>query len=65
MSLSELAAKHETSINVDLPAKSGGLSDAEAAKRLEIYGLNQMTPPKTISALMQFLLKARRGSSFP
>jgi hypothetical protein len=61
LTLEELAAKHGTRISAD-PQKSLGLTTAQAAERLALFGPNVLTPPKQTSALVQFLRKARRQS---
>jgi hypothetical protein len=47
-------------VDVREPQKSRGLTAAQAAERLAIYGRNALSPPKTRSAIVLFLLKARR-----
>jgi hypothetical protein len=61
LTLEELAAKHGTRLAED-PQKSLGLTTAQAAERLALFGPNVLTPPKQTPAIVQFLRKARRQS---
>ena len=61
LSVAELAKKHNTSLNVDAPNQSKGITTAEAEKRLKEFGLNQMSPPKGIPDWLKFLLKVRQS----
>ena len=65
MSLEELAAKHATHVDVTAAQRSRGLSPAEAAARLAVYGRNVLTPPKQIPAIIQFLLKCAARARRP
>lgn len=51
----EVAAKYNTSIDLTTPAKSQGLTSAEAAKRLVEYGPNALTPPKKRNPFLRYL----------
>ena len=44
-------------IMTGLETSANGLSQAEAAIRLQRDGLNRLTPPRQISSLMRFLLQ--------
>jgi hypothetical protein len=61
LTLEELGAKHGTHVDAAAPAASRGLTKAQAAERLVTFGPNVLTPPKQTPAIIQFLLKARRG----
>jgi sodium/potassium-transporting ATPase subunit alpha len=55
MTLDAVAAKYDTSINLAAPAKSMGLTSAEAAKRLVENGPNALTPAKKRSPFLRYL----------
>jgi sodium/potassium-transporting ATPase subunit alpha len=55
LSIEELEAKYNVKINRTKAAESPGLSHEEATKRLQEYGLNQLTPPKKKHPIMIFI----------
>ncbi|KAJ3202682.1 hypothetical protein HDU82_007181 [Entophlyctis luteolus] len=55
MSIAEVAAKYDVSINEAKPQDSQGLSAEEAAKRLLENGPNCLTPPKKRHWILRFL----------
>lgn len=55
MSVEEVAAKYSTAVDAAAPARSPGLTAAEAAKRLVEYGPNALTPPKKRSPILRYL----------
>jgi len=48
LSLEEVESKHSTTFE-------RGLSDAEAARRLEVYGINELTPPPKVPEWVKFV----------
>ncbi|KAJ3192007.1 hypothetical protein HK101_007183 [Irineochytrium annulatum] len=54
MSFEELMAFHHTSFNSAKPGESKGLTSEEAARRLQEYGPNMLTPPKKRNAFLRF-----------
>ncbi|KNC97081.1 HAD ATPase, P-type, family IC [Spizellomyces punctatus DAOM BR117] len=55
MTVEEVQKKYNVSFTPEKPASSQGLSAAEAAKRLEEYGPNQLSPPKKRHPFLKFL----------
>ncbi|KAJ1532413.1 hypothetical protein HK405_001187, partial [Cladochytrium tenue] len=55
LNFEELKAKLSTSFNPDKPMESGGLTQAEAEKRLAENGPNSLTPPKKRHPFLKFL----------
>eukprot|EP00762_Andalucia_godoyi_P007566 ANDGO_00787.mRNA.1 Sodium/potassium-transporting ATPase subunit alpha len=53
--LADLAARLTTSVDVENPSQSQGLSEEEADRRLKANGPNALTPPKTIPEWLKFL----------
>ena len=49
-------------LDVEAPAKSAGLTAADAEARLAVFGQNVLTPPKTRPLWLQFLLKVRAAT---
>lgn len=55
LSLAELAAALQTSLDLADPRNSRGLTAAEAARRLAANGPNELTPPKELPEILKFL----------
>ncbi|KAJ1546480.1 hypothetical protein HK405_007066, partial [Cladochytrium tenue] len=55
LNFEELKAKLSTTFNPDKPMESGGLTQAEAEKRLAENGPNSLTPPKKRHPFLKFL----------
>ena len=56
LSIEEVASRYGTSLNVDVPEASEGLTVEEAESRLKANGSNSLTPPVTRSELIKFLV---------
>ena len=54
MTFEEVAKKFKTSLNLEAPLKSEGLSSEEAAKRLLENGKNELTPPKKTPLIYRY-----------
>ena len=52
----ELSERHQCKINLEAPDHSEGLSVAEARRRLEENGKNELTPPKQKPEWLKYLL---------
>jgi hypothetical protein len=55
MDVDELVKKYQTGIDLEKPQKSKGLAPQIAERLLKEYGPNTMSPPKTESAIVQWL----------
>ncbi|TPX63790.1 hypothetical protein SpCBS45565_g06340 [Spizellomyces sp. 'palustris'] len=55
MTIEEVQKKYNVDFMPQKPASSQGLSTAEAAKRLEEYGPNQLSPPKKRHPFLKFM----------
>jgi sodium/potassium-transporting ATPase subunit alpha len=55
LSLSDLAARYGTAVDMQHPAKSCGLTAAEAQGRLAAEGRNELNPPKPQNPVLQYL----------
>ncbi|KAJ3283717.1 hypothetical protein HK104_010251 [Borealophlyctis nickersoniae] len=55
MTIEELQKKYSVSVDTAKAAASAGLSSADAAKRLQENGPNQLSPPKKKHPIVQFL----------
>ncbi|EGF82503.1 hypothetical protein BATDEDRAFT_86311 [Batrachochytrium dendrobatidis JAM81] len=55
LSLEEVEKKYSVSVDAVKPTLSKGLSPAEAIKRLEQYGPNQLSPPKKRHPFLRFM----------
>ena len=56
LSLDDLQVKTSVEFDPKKPSQSKGLTEAEVLIRQEKYGKNQLSPPKRIHPLLQFLL---------
>jgi len=56
LSIEEVASRYGTSLNVDVPEASEGLTVEEAESRLKANGSNSLTPPVSRSELIKFLV---------
>lgn len=61
LTVAQLAERFQTSINLEKPGQSKGLTQAEAARRLQLYGPNSLTPPKQKPEIVKFLLQFTNG----
>jgi magnesium-transporting ATPase (P-type) len=55
LSLETLVQRYDVLVDMADPAKSVGLTAAEAKRRLETEGPNALTPPKTENAFIQYI----------
>jgi Cation transporter/ATPase, N-terminus len=55
LSLADLAARYGTAVDMQDPAKSFGLTAAEAQERLAVDGRNELNPPKPQNPVLQYL----------
>eukprot|EP00158_Paraphelidium_tribonemae_P000516 Partr_v1_DN22675_c0_g1_i1_m5350 len=56
LSLEMVLHRYATSYDHAHPDASAGLSEANVLKKREIYGPNQMTPPKQVPLIVQYLI---------
>ena len=56
MTLEQVCQEFSTLANAEKPSDSIGLTSATAAERIEDYGRNVMTPPKTVPHFVKYLI---------
>jgi Cation transporter/ATPase, N-terminus len=61
MSIQDVAARYNTSINLEKPGSSLGLTTAEAEQVLKANGLNVLTPPKKRHPFLKYLGKSSQA----
>lgn len=55
LTVPQVGARFGTQLDVSAPSKSAGLTAAEAARRLAVYGSNTLTPPAEIPEILKYL----------